>query len=358
MHPEWEDDGDELSGRSAVTGLTSGADPSSARRHVPGQLARNSGKVLMAVAIGTATVAVPPLIVHRAHSQRPAQSPPLSSTGPARPSTTSDPAETLLSRGRPATASSTESAATPASAAVDGNAGTRWSSAFSDPQWLQIDLGFTATITRVTLRWETSYATGYRIQTSADGDTWTDIYRTVTSTGGTQSLTVAGHGRFVRMYGTARSTQWGYSLWEFEVYGTGAPIGCDTGTDAALNRPATASSVQDGSYVASNAVDGDLATRWSSAARDPQWIEVDLGSSRNICEVVLAWESAFATAYQIQTSADGRAWTSIYRTTTAAGGTQTISVAGTGRYLRIYGTARATGWGYSLWELTVHTRGS
>ena len=50
-------------------------------------------------------------------------------------------ASTLLSQGQPATASSAENAGTPASAAVDGNTGTRWSSAFSDPQWLQVDLG-------------------------------------------------------------------------------------------------------------------------------------------------------------------------------------------------------------------------
>ncbi|MES4893165.1 beta-1,3-glucanase family protein [Streptomyces sp. NPDC096012] len=53
-------------------------------------------------------------------------------------------ADQLLSQGRPATASSTESGAFPATAAVDGNTGTRWSSAFTDPQWLQVDLGFTA----------------------------------------------------------------------------------------------------------------------------------------------------------------------------------------------------------------------
>jgi hypothetical protein len=48
-----------------------------------------------------------------------------------------DAAETLLSQGKPATASSSENpGAFPASAAVDGNTGTRWSSAFSDPQWL------------------------------------------------------------------------------------------------------------------------------------------------------------------------------------------------------------------------------
>ncbi|WP_407647227.1 discoidin domain-containing protein [Actinacidiphila soli] len=40
----------------------------------------------------------------------------------------------LLSQGKAATASSTENAGSPASAAVDGDTGTRWSSAFSDPQ--------------------------------------------------------------------------------------------------------------------------------------------------------------------------------------------------------------------------------
>ena len=78
-------------------------------------------------------------------------------------------AGTLLSQGRPATASSVENAGLPASAAVDGNPGTRWSSAFSDPQWIQVDLGGTAAIDQVVLNWEAAYATGYRIQVSADG---------------------------------------------------------------------------------------------------------------------------------------------------------------------------------------------
>jgi len=77
-------------------------------------------------------------------------------------------ADGLLSAGRPATASSTESAAFPASNAVDGNPGTRWSSAFSDPQWLRVDLGATATIDQVVLVWEAAYATGFQIQVSAN----------------------------------------------------------------------------------------------------------------------------------------------------------------------------------------------
>ncbi|MYX28683.1 hypothetical protein GTY75_18875 [Streptomyces sp. SID8381] len=127
----------------------------------------------------------------------------------------------LLSRGRPATASSVENAAFPAGAAVDGDQGTRWSSAFADPQWLQIDLGSVRQLTRVTLRWEAAYAKAYRIETSTDAQNWTTAYSTANATGGTENLTIGGSGRYVRLYGTARATQYGYSLWEFEVYGSG-----------------------------------------------------------------------------------------------------------------------------------------
>ncbi|MGH3119908.1 MAG: discoidin domain-containing protein [Streptosporangiaceae bacterium] len=268
-------------------------------------------------------------------------------------------AATLLSQGKTATASSVENASFPASAAVDGNTGTRWSSAFSDPQWLEVDLGATASISQVVLEWETAYATAFQIQTSADGTNWTTIYSTTTGTGGTQTLNVTGTGRYIRMYGTARATQYGYSLWELQVYGTTSGTGatCST-TDAALNQPATASSVENASFPAPAAVDGNTSTRWSSAFSDPQWLQVDLGSSQTICEVTLDWEAAYATAFQIRVSPDGTNWTTIYSTTAGTGGTQTLSVSGTGRYIRMYGTARATPYGYSLWEFGVYTTGS
>jgi hypothetical protein len=264
-------------------------------------------------------------------------------------------AATLLSQGQTATASSVENASFPASAAVDGNTGTRWSSAFSDPQWLQVDLGGTASISQVVLQWEAAYATAFQIQTSADGTNWTTIYSTTTGTGGTQTLNITGTGRYVRMYGTARATPYGYSLWEFQVYGTMASGGSCSTTDSALNQPATASSLENASFPASAAVDGNTGTRWSSAFSDPQWLQVDLGTSQTVCEVTLDWEAAYATAFQIQVSPDATNWTTIYSTTTGPGGTQTLSVSGTGRYVRMYGTARATPYGYSLWEFGVYT---
>jgi F5/8 type C domain/Ricin-type beta-trefoil lectin domain/Putative Ig domain len=263
---------------------------------------------------------------------------------------------TNLALNKTATASSLENAGFTAADAVDGNLGTRWSSAFSDPQWLEVDLGSTQSICQVTLNWETAYGKAFQIQTSPDGSTWTTIYSTTTGTGGTQSLSVTGSGRYIRMYGTARGTQYGYSLWEFSVYGPASGSGGTCGTtNVALNKTATASSQENGSFPAQDAVDGNLGTRWSSAFSDPQWLEVDLGSTQSICQVVLNWETAYGTAFQIQTSPDGSTWTSIYSTTTGTGGNQTLNVTGSGRYIRMYGTARATQYGYSLWEFSVYT---
>ncbi|HEX9334685.1 MAG TPA: discoidin domain-containing protein, partial [Pseudonocardiaceae bacterium] len=264
-------------------------------------------------------------------------------------------ASALLSQGKPTTASSAENATFPAANATDGNTGTRWSSAFSDPQWLQVDLGATANITSVTLNWEAAFASGFQIQTSPDASTWTTIFSTTTGTGGTQNLTVTGTGRFVRMNGTARGTQFGYSLFEFQVFGSiGAASGCGT-TNVALNRPATASSTENATFPASNAVDGNTATRWSSAFSDPQWLQVDLGSTQSICQVTLNWEAAFASAFQIQTSPDAATWTTISATTTGTGGIQNLTVTGSGRFIRMNGTARGTQFGYSLFEFSVFT---
>jgi F5/8 type C domain/Beta-1,3-glucanase len=119
---------------------------------------------------------------------------------------------------QPAAASSTENASFPASAAFDGNQGTRWSSQFSDPQWIRVDLGSTRSICGIQLRWETAFGKAYQIQTSPDANTWTTIFSTTGGPGGVENLSVTGSGRFVRMLGTARGTVWGYSLWEFAVF--------------------------------------------------------------------------------------------------------------------------------------------
>jgi hypothetical protein len=269
------------------------------------------------------------------------------------PPTTTPPSGTNIAQGKPTTASSTENATFPASNATDGNTGTRWSSGFSDPQWLQVDLGQSYNLSNVTLNWEAAYAKAYQIQTSNDGTNWTTVSSVTNGDGGTDSLNVTGSGRYVRMNGTQRATAYGYSLFEMSVAGTpGGSTG--GGTLLSQGKTATASSSENsGPYPASAAVDGNTGTRWSSAFSDPQWLQVDLGATHTISKVALNWEAAYASAYQIQTSTNGTSWTTIYSTTTSTGGNQTLNVSGSGRYVRVNGTARATPYGYSLWEFQV-----
>ncbi|WP_422735338.1 ThuA domain-containing protein [Micromonospora sp. WMMD729] len=278
------------------------------------------------------------------------------STSPGGPGPDPDPdpgTGTNLAKGKPARASSYEGAFVAANA-FDGVAGTRWGSAFGDPQWIDVDLGATYALSRVKLTWEAAYGSAYQIQTSTDGVTFTTI-RTVTGgDGGVDDLTgLTGSGRYVRLLGTGRGTAWGYSLYEFEVYGgTGTP----TGGNLLLNKPTTTSSTEGADVGGAQAVDGNLATRWSSAFSDPQWIRVDLGTPTAIGRVKLAWEAAYSSAYQIQTSNDGTTWTTVKTVTGADGGVDEHSGLGAnGRYLRIYGTARGTGYGHSLWEVEAYT---
>jgi type 1 glutamine amidotransferase/PKD repeat protein len=126
------------------------------------------------------------------------------------------------------------------------------------------------------------------------------------------------------------------------------------GTDLARGRPVTVSSVEPGSpHAGSNAVDGNAQTRWGSAYSDPQWISVDLGAAHGIDRVRLNWETAYARAYRVQTSPDNTNWTTRYETTTGDGGIDDLDITGSGRYVRVEGTQRATQWGYSLWDLQV-----
>ncbi|GAA2944339.1 discoidin domain-containing protein [Streptomyces enissocaesilis] len=163
------------------------------------------------------------------------------------PQTTAQAAPALLSQGKPVTASSQEHYGTPASAAVDGDNGTRWSSAAADPQWIQVDLGAPASVSQIVLRWEAAYAKAYRIEFSADAKNWSTAHSTTTGPGGTETLSVSGTARYVRMYGTARATGYGYSLWEFQVYGTAGsggdgpqlPGGGDLGPNVHVFDPST-----------------------------------------------------------------------------------------------------------------------
>lgn len=390
-----------------------------------------------------------------------------------------------------------------------------------EPEWIAVDLGQSLPIEQVVLHWEGAYGKTYKIQVSDDNQNWTDLYSTSSGDGGTDDLSVSGSGRYVRMYGTERATEWSYSLFEFEVFSGGAnqaygkpvftssnqasdlaggnavdgqystrwssnlrnpgyggyppapgdPNAGSTGfhtyginwywdriefyvddnvyhthylndgdaytldgndeahtqtvdgrrvyvseysnhfdewhpferqmylilsagvggsdftyggpivpeaqfpasvlvdwvrvyslddgappgdNDLARGQPASASSVEGEAWAAGYAVDGDPATRWASEWNDPQWISVDLGSVQPLAKVVLDWEAAFGSAYEVQVSNDGSNWTTAATVTDGDGGRDEIALSSSGRYVRILGSGRGTGYGYSLWSFEVY----
>jgi beta-glucosidase len=93
----------------------------------------------------------------------------------------------------------------------------------------------------------------------------------------------------------------------------------DATTNLALDAVATASSSESAQYPASNAVDGDATTRWSSAFADPQTLTLDLGARASISEISLQWEAAYGKAYTLEVSDDGATWTQVAGTSSSDG---------------------------------------
>lgn len=107
---------------------------------------------------------------------------------------------------------------------ADGDLGTRWSSNYADDAWVQLELDTEIVPTEVTVHWERACALGYVVQTSADGETWTDTPVDDPACG-TETTTLTGDEpvRFVRVQGRERKLpEWGYSIWEIEVRGAPA----------------------------------------------------------------------------------------------------------------------------------------
>lgn len=126
--------------------------------------------------------------------------------------------------GKSTTCSSIEKPDYACANAVDGDLTTRWSSQFSDPGWITVDLARNKCVERLVLHWETAFGKTYRIQTSHDAVNWTDIYNTSFGHGEVDNLELSGTGRYLRLYASQRGTIWGYSLWELEIYAHDDPF--------------------------------------------------------------------------------------------------------------------------------------
>ncbi len=272
-----------------------------------------------------------------------------------------------IAKDKNAISSGDESVGTPASNAVDGNEGTRWSSEFVDNAWLTVDLGAEYSVNKVVLKWEAAYGKKYLIQTSTDGANFTTVKTENNSDGGVDEISFnATTARYIKLKGVERALPYGYSLWEMEVYtvgtgsqgdsGSGEPdTGGDAGESAKLTIAAvTASGEENVGTPATNAIDGNEGTRWSSDYSDTAWITFDLGKTYSVDKVVLNWETAYGEDYNILVSTDGNVFTPVKNLTGMDGGIDTITfTAVNARYVKVQGVKRALPYGYSLWEAEI-----
>ncbi|WP_285703046.1 discoidin domain-containing protein [Microtetraspora sp. NBRC 16547] len=252
-----------------------------------------------------------------------------------------------VSLGKEATASAGEAAA-----AFDGVRSTKWAGGPGDEAWLRVNLGKPFAISKVELDWAPAYGRDYEIQVSRDGENWTTVAgRTGRETAGTDTLTFDPvTARHVRLVGTqAGKKQNGYALWSMRVYEV---------PDLALHQPTTASSSEVASLGPENATDGDPKTRWASAYRDGEWIQVDLGSPQSVQRVLLDWETASGRDYDIQVSDDAANWKTAVAVRGKPSGARVDELTFapvTARYVRMQGVKRASGFGYSLWRFEVRS---
>ncbi len=115
---------------------------------------------------------------------------------------------------------SSQEADLPAKLVFDNMLWTRWSSNFNDNQWIYVDLGKRCEITGIKLIWEDAYAKEYKLEVSDDSKDWKEI-KYVKEVGGEEEIFKFQniYGRYVRLYCIKRATQWGFSLYEFIIYG-------------------------------------------------------------------------------------------------------------------------------------------
>lgn len=125
------------------------------------------------------------------------------------------------------TVSSKETTGLEGSKAVDGSYTTRWSSQFSDPQYIMIDLGSVLPFDQIRLVWEAAFAKEYRLEVSNDKNNWTEIAHPTNAIGGTEKINIDTSARYIKLTGIKRGTQYGYSLYEIEILQGGNVVSVD-----------------------------------------------------------------------------------------------------------------------------------
>ncbi|NJP47952.1 discoidin domain-containing protein [Actinacidiphila epipremni] len=165
-----------------------------------------------------------------------------------------------------------------------------------------------------------------------------------------------------------------------------APAAADLAAYRPVHVSSTAYAPTPGEFVVDKvATRGVRGTGWRAADGDPQWVSVDLQAVCEVALVTLTFEAAagdpvfvpsptgnwsdgttgqeilssYATAFTVETSLDGRSWTSLYRTTSGTGGTVRITPPAPvrARFVRMTATKRSSANPLGLNGFEVHGTG-
>ncbi|MGN7764260.1 polysaccharide lyase family 8 super-sandwich domain-containing protein [Paenibacillus sp. 22594] len=225
-----------------------------------------------------------------------------------------------LAEGMLVTASSSKAADVSPGNAVDGSLTSRWGSNYSDSQWIYVDLGSSQSIAKVMLHWESAYGKEYEIRVSDNTQDWKTVYSTATGDGETDEISFDPvNARYVQMYGLKRATTYGYSLWEFKVYG---PENVER-VPARLELEATPSSVAAGGQVS---VTGAV---YDSGDLPVSGVEVEITAAPGSIEAAKAVTDAngqFKAVYTAPSAAGDVTITAVLPASPAVTDTITVSV--------------------------------
>mgnify|MGYP006277709935 CR=1 FL=1 len=184
--------------------------------------------------------------------------------------------------------------------ALDNDMGTRWSSEFSDDQWLRIDFETTRTITGLRLHWETAYGRDYAVQTLSGGNEWKNIAMVTEGDGGQDEIYFGPRRlKSLRIKGIKRGTGWGYSLWEVDIFGEES------------EREFSASSSAENS-LPEKVMDGSIRTAWKPAGKTDHWIVIEFPVNYSFGGMKLAWTESGSPECEIQVPEKDHEWKTIH----------------------------------------------
>ena len=200
----------------------------------------------------------------------------------------------------------------PQSHAIDQNVNTRWSN-LGLGSWIQIDLGFEKEICSVGINWHRGdeRINSFIVSVSKDRKTFTTAFSGKSSG---DSLSEQNYsfqsktGRFVKVTVTGNTQNNWISVSELRIYGR------NTISDSCTKSPISqveATGSQAG-FTAYNAVDNNLNSIWSNYGVGSS-IQVDLGTSKNICSLDIVWYKGNQrqNTFIISTSRDGKTFKNV-----------------------------------------------